>query len=75
MILVRQQVKGSKIVQHLKTDAAYRSWICALRPLSFFANSSATASFVRWYRVFGILLCLAGVLVAVDSIVFSNHHH
>ena len=33
------------------------------------------ASFVRWYRVFGILLCLAGVLFAVDSIVFSNYHH
>jgi hypothetical protein len=30
------------------------------------------ASFVRWYRAFGILLCLAGVLVAVDGIVFSN---
>jgi hypothetical protein len=25
-------------------------------------------SFVRWYRVSGILLCLAGVLLAVDSI-------
>lgn len=33
------------------------------------------ASFVRWYRAFGILLCLAGVLLAVDSIVFSNYHH
>jgi hypothetical protein len=32
-------------------------------------------SFVRWYRVFGILLCLGGVLVAVDSIVFANYHH
>jgi hypothetical protein len=31
------------------------------------------ASFIRWYRAFGILLCLAGVLLAVDSIVFSNH--
>jgi hypothetical protein len=30
------------------------------------------ASFVRWYRVFGILLCLSGVLNAVDSIGFSN---
>jgi len=33
------------------------------------------ASFVRRYRVFGILLCLAGVLVAADSIMFSNYHH
>ena len=33
------------------------------------------ASFVRWYRAFGILLCLAGVLLAVDSIVFSKYHH
>jgi hypothetical protein len=33
------------------------------------------ASFVRGYRVFGILLCLAGVLLAVDSIVFSKYHH
>ena len=33
------------------------------------------AGFVRWYRGFGILLCLAGVLLAVDSIVFSNYHH
>lgn len=27
------------------------------------------ASFLRWWRVFGILLCLAGVLFAVDSII------
>ena len=33
------------------------------------------ASFVRWYRAFGILLCLAAVLLLVDSIVFSNYHH
>jgi hypothetical protein len=33
------------------------------------------ASFVRGYRVFGILLCLGGVLIAVDSIVFANYHH
>jgi hypothetical protein len=32
-------------------------------------------SFVRWYRAFGILLFLAGVLVAVDGIVFSSYHH
>ena len=31
------------------------------------------ASFVRWYRVFGILLFLGGVLFAVDSIVFSKY--
>jgi hypothetical protein len=33
------------------------------------------AWFVDWYRAFGILLCLTGVLLAVDSIVFSNHQH
>jgi hypothetical protein len=33
------------------------------------------ASFVRWYRAFGILLCLAGLLFAADSIVFSTYHH
>jgi nitric oxide reductase large subunit len=27
----------------------------------------------RWYRVFGLLLCLAGVLVVIDSIVFSEY--
>lgn len=32
------------------------------------------ASFVRWYRAFGIFLCLAGALLAVDGIVFSNYH-
>jgi len=32
-------------------------------------------SFVLWYRAFGILVFLAGLLFAVDSIVFSNHHH
>ncbi len=32
-------------------------------------------SFLRWYRAFGILLWLAGVLLAVDSIVYSNYHH
>ncbi len=31
------------------------------------------ASFVCWYRIFGILLFLAGVLFAVDSIVFSRY--
>jgi hypothetical protein len=33
------------------------------------------ASFVRWYRAFGIILCLSGVLLAVDSIAFSNWQH
>jgi membrane protein YqaA with SNARE-associated domain len=32
-------------------------------------------SFMRWYRVFGILLCVAGVLLAVDSIVLPNYRH
>jgi hypothetical protein len=31
------------------------------------------ASFVWWYRVFGILLFLGGLLFAVDSIVFSKY--
>ena len=30
-------------------------------------------SLFRWYRVFGLLLCLAGILVAIDSIVFSRY--
>jgi hypothetical protein len=29
------------------------------------------ASFVRWYRAFGILLCLAGMLLAADSILLE----
>jgi hypothetical protein len=33
------------------------------------------ATFVRWYRAFGILLFLTGLLFAVDGIVFSNYHH
>ena len=32
------------------------------------------ASFVLWYRVFGVLLFLAGFLFVVDGIVFSNYH-
>jgi hypothetical protein len=42
-----------------------------------FANLApeCRATFVRWYRAFGILLFLAGVLVAADVIVFSNYHH
>jgi hypothetical protein len=31
------------------------------------------ASFVRCYRAFGIFLCLAGVLLAVDSFGFSSY--
>ena len=30
------------------------------------------ASFVRWYRVFGITLSLAGALLLVDCVVFPN---
>ena len=30
------------------------------------------ASFLRGYRLFGFLLCLTGVLFALDSIWFSN---
>jgi hypothetical protein len=32
-------------------------------------------SFVRWFRLFGILLFLGGVLFALDSIVFSKYHY
>ena len=27
------------------------------------------------YRAFGIVLCLGGVLYAVDSLMFSKYHH
>jgi len=27
-------------------------------------------AFLRWYRVLGIMLCLSGVLLAIDSIAF-----
>ena len=30
--------------------------------------------FFSWYRVFGLLLCLARILVAIDSIVFSKYY-
>jgi membrane protein YqaA with SNARE-associated domain len=33
------------------------------------------ASLVRWYRAFGILLCLAATLFALDSLLFSDYHH
>jgi hypothetical protein len=32
------------------------------------------AVFLKWYRVFGIVLCLGGALFAIDSITFSNYH-
>lgn len=32
------------------------------------------ALFGRWYRAFGILLCLAGVLFAAESIMISIYH-
>jgi membrane protein YqaA with SNARE-associated domain len=41
--------------------------------LANFAPEQRT-SFGRWYRVFGLILCLAGVLLAVDSILFSHCH-
>ena len=33
------------------------------------------ASFVRGYRVFGIFLFLTGVLLAIETIVFSSYRH
>ena len=30
--------------------------------------------FVRWFRVLGVLICLAGILFAIDSIGFANYH-
>ena len=33
------------------------------------------ALFILRYRAFGILLCLTAVLLAVESVLFSNHHH
>jgi len=32
-------------------------------------------SFLRWWRVFGILLCLGGVLFAIDSIGYLDYSH
>lgn len=32
-------------------------------------------SFVRWYRAFGILLCMIGVLLAVETVVFSSYRN
>jgi membrane protein YqaA with SNARE-associated domain len=31
-------------------------------------------SFIGWYRIFGIFLLQGGVLLAVDSVLFSNYH-
>ncbi len=33
------------------------------------------ALYLRCYRAFGIVLCLGGVLFAVDSMMFSKYHH
>lgn len=33
---------------------------------------SQRASFLRWYRTLGVLLCLGGMLFAIDSIAFSD---
>jgi Sec-independent protein secretion pathway component TatC len=33
------------------------------------------ASFVRWYRIFGIFLFVGGALFAVDNIVFSHYRY
>jgi hypothetical protein len=30
--------------------------------------------FVRWFRVLGVLICVAGILFAIDSIGFANYH-
>ena len=31
--------------------------------------------FVRWFRVLGVLICLGGVLFAIDSIGVARYHH
>lgn len=31
--------------------------------------------FVRWFRVLGVLICLGGILFAIDSFGFSKYHH
>lgn len=31
------------------------------------------AMFLRWYRIFGVVLFLGGALTAVDSVAFSNY--
>jgi hypothetical protein len=34
---------------------------------------SRRISYLRWYRVFGFLLCLGGALLAIDSLMFSKY--
>jgi hypothetical protein len=29
--------------------------------------------YLRWYRVFGVVLCIGGVLFALDRMVFSHY--
>jgi hypothetical protein len=31
-------------------------------------------SYLRWYRVFGFVLCLGAVLLAIDTLMFSKYH-
>lgn len=31
--------------------------------------------YLRWYRAFGIILCLGGMLFAVESLTLSQYHH
>ena len=31
------------------------------------------ALYLRWYRAFGIVLCLGGVFFAIDSVAFSRY--
>ncbi len=31
-------------------------------------------SYLRWYRLFGLVLCLGGALLAIDSLMFSKYH-
>jgi len=33
------------------------------------------ALYLRCYRAFGIVLCVGGLLFAVDSMFFSKYHH
>ncbi|MGA3210020.1 MAG: hypothetical protein ABSD20_01865 [Terriglobales bacterium] len=42
------------------------------RRLAKLAPERRTA-FIIWYRTFGIVLCLSGILLVVDNIVFSNY--
>jgi hypothetical protein len=31
--------------------------------------------FLRWFRALGILVCVASILFAIDSMAFSHYHH